>query len=63
VPFLGLIVSRLMRRGVRRLNAGDIGPMLSSFADDATLVFPGDHSWGGEYRGKAEIKKFLERFV
>ena len=52
-----------MRRGVRRLNAGDIGPMLSSFADDATLVFPGDHSWGGEYRGKAEIKKFLERFV
>ena len=53
----------MIRRGVRRINAGDIGPMLGSFAEDATLVFPGDHSWGGEYKGKAEIQKFLERFV
>ena len=37
--------------------------MLSSFANDAVLVFPGDHSWGGEYRGKDEIRKFLQRFV
>jgi ketosteroid isomerase-like protein len=63
VPFYGWIVSIMIRRGVRRINAGDIGPMLSSFAQDATLVFPGEHSWGGEYKGKAEIKKFLERFV
>ena len=53
----------MIRRGVRQINAGDIGPMLGSFADDATLVFPGDHSWGGKYRGKAEIRGFLERFV
>jgi ketosteroid isomerase-like protein len=63
VPFYGWIVALLIRRGVRRLNAGDIGPMLASFANDAILVFPGDHSWGGEYRGKAEIEKFLRRFV
>jgi ketosteroid isomerase-like protein len=63
VPFYGWIVSTLIRRAVRRINAGDLGPMLSSFADDATLVFPGDHSWGGEYKGKDEILKFLERFV
>ena len=53
----------LIRRGVRRINSGDIGPMLSSFAEDATLVFPGDHSWGGEYKGKEAIRGFLERFV
>lgn len=53
----------MIRRGVRRINAGDIGPMLSSFADDAVLVFPGDHSWGGEYKGKEAIRGFLERFV
>ena len=53
----------MIRRGVRRINAGDYRPMLSSFADDAVLVFPGDHSWGGEYRGKGEIEKFLRRFV
>lgn len=59
----GAIVRFMIRRGVRRVNAGDIGPMLSAFADNAVLVFPGDHSWSGEYRGKAEIEKFLRRFV
>jgi len=63
LPFLGWIVSAMIRRAVRRINAGDIGPMLGSFADDATLVFPGDHSWGGEYKGKEAIRGFLERFV
>ena len=63
MPFYGWLVSVLIRRGIRRINAGDIGPMLGSFANDATLLFPGDHSWGGEYRGKGEIEKFLQRFV
>jgi len=63
MPFYGWIVAMLIRRGVRRINAGDIGPMLGSFAEDATLVFPGEHSWGGEYKGKGEIEKFLRRFV
>lgn len=63
IPFYGSLVALMIRRGVQRINSGDIRPMLSSFADDAILVFPGDHSWGGEYRGKAEIQKFLERFV
>ena len=57
------LVRFMIRRAVRRVNAGDIRPMLGSYADDATLVFPGDHSWGGEYRGKAEIERFLRRFV
>jgi len=63
MPFYGWIVSMMIRRGVRRINAGDIRPMLGSFAEDAILVFPGDHSWSGEYKGKAEIEKFLRRFV
>jgi ketosteroid isomerase-like protein len=63
VPFLGSIVAAMIRRAVRRINAGDYGPMLSSFAEDAVLVFPGEHSWGGEYKGKGEIEKFLQRFV
>lgn len=63
MPFYGWIVSFLIRRAVRRVNAGDIGPMLGSFANDAILVFPGDHSWSGEYKGRDEIEKFLRRFV
>ena len=53
----------LLRRSIRRVNEGDIGPMLSGYANDAVLVFPGENSWGGEHRGKAAIEAFLQRFV
>ena len=51
MPFYGWLVAAMIRRAVRRINGGDIGPLLGSFAADATLLFPGDHSWGGEYKG------------
>ena len=57
------IVQSMIRRAIRRLNAGDITPMLVSFADDATLVFPGSTSWSATYRGRQEIEGFLRRFV
>lgn len=53
----------MLRRAIRRVNEGDIGPMLSSYAQDAVLVFPGDSSWGGEHRGRDAIEAFLRRFV
>lgn len=59
----GWLVGLMIRRGVRRMNNGDVGPMLNSYADDAVDVFPGDHSWGGVYRGKDRIEEFLRRCV
>lgn len=56
-------VRHMIRRNVAAINEGNVGPTLSGYAQDAVLVFPGDHSWGGEYRGKAEIEGFLRRFV
>jgi ketosteroid isomerase-like protein len=53
----------LLRRSAARLMDGDVDGFLRFYADDATLVFPGDNSWGPEYRGKAEIRGFLERFL
>jgi uncharacterized protein (TIGR02246 family) len=53
----------MIRRNVRALRAGDPEPVLSGYADDAVLVFPGPSSWGGEYRGRAAIGGFLRRFV
>jgi ketosteroid isomerase-like protein len=53
----------MIRRNVQKVNNGDIGPMLCGYADDAVLVFPGEHSWGGEYRGKERIRQFLQRCV
>ena len=54
---------RMLRRNVRRLMAGDVDALASFYADDAKLVFPGDNSWGPVYRGKDEIRGFLERFL
>jgi ketosteroid isomerase-like protein len=53
----------MIRRNVKALSQGDISPLLSGYADDAVLVFPGQSSWGGEHRGKAAIEAFLRRFV
>jgi ketosteroid isomerase-like protein len=69
-------VRRMIRRSIRALNAGDYGPTLAVFAEDATLTFPGDNSWSRQFRvpepgraaypthrGRAEIEAFLRRYV
>jgi ketosteroid isomerase-like protein len=55
-------VRALLRRNAAALMAGDPGPLLRMYDDDAELVFPGRHSWGRTYRGKAQIEAFLRRF-
>ena len=60
---LGWIAGLMIRRGVRHINAGNVGTMLSSYSRDAVLVFPGDNSWSGEYRGKDRIEAFFRRLV
>ena len=54
---------RMLRRNVRLLMDGDVDALAGFYADDAELVFPGDNSWGPVYRGKDEIRAFLERFL
>jgi ketosteroid isomerase-like protein len=53
----------MIRQSMQDLRAGDPGPMLAHFADDAVLVFPGRSSWAGEYQGKRAIEEFLQRFL
>jgi ketosteroid isomerase-like protein len=57
------LVRTMIRRNIRALQAGDPGPLLAGYADDATFVFPGASSWGGEHRGRGAIEAFLRRFV
>lgn len=53
-----------LRHDVARLNAGDHGPLLAGYADDAVLRFnPGDHRWAGEHVGKPAIERFLRDFT
>ena len=46
-----------------RLMAGDPEPLLHTYADHATLVLDGTHSWSGHHRGKPAIRAFFERFL
>ena len=58
-----LLLAKL-RRDVVRLNAGDHGPLLAGYAEDAVLRFnPGEHRWAGEHRGKPAIERFLRNFT
>ncbi len=51
-------------RNLAALNAGDYGPLLANYAEDAVLHFnDGPHRWAGEHRGKAAIEHFLQEFV
>jgi ketosteroid isomerase-like protein len=60
---LGLVMGPMIRRSTRHVNEGRVDAMLSSYAQDAVSVFPGNHSWGGEYRGRDKIEGFLRRCV
>ena len=53
----------MLRRNVRLLMDGNVDALAGFYADDAELHFPGDNSWGPVYRGKDEIRAFLERFL
>lgn len=53
-----------VRHDLERLNAGDPGPMLAGFSDDAVLHFHhGAHRWSGTHTGKDAIARFLQDFV
>jgi ketosteroid isomerase-like protein len=53
----------LLRRNVKSIMNGDLGPLLALYRPDAVLTFPGEHSWGRTYRGRDEIAGFLRRFL
>ena len=55
--------SAMLKRMVPRLMAGDIDTFVRFYADDAVIEFPGENSWGPEYRGREEIRGFFERFL
>jgi ketosteroid isomerase-like protein len=56
-------VRHMIRRNVQAMRRGDPGPLLTGYAEDAVLVFPGKSSWSGQHRGKAAIEVFLRRFL
>jgi ketosteroid isomerase-like protein len=57
------LVGIAIRRGFRRLNAGDPSGALGRFAPDAHFFFPGRHSWAADLRDPDQIRAWFQRFV
>ncbi len=60
---LSWIARQIISRIMARARAGDIGPTLALDSADVHFMFPGDSSWSGDYRGKDEHRRWLERLV
>jgi ketosteroid isomerase-like protein len=60
---LSWLSKRLVDWMLARLRAGDIRLALALDAPDVHMTFPGRSSWSGSYRGKRELKPWLERFA
>jgi|SRR5215204_1756892 len=56
-------VRSMLHRNLRRLRAGEVGPLLGAYADDVRFVFPGRSSWAADLRGKDEVERWVRRFV
>jgi ketosteroid isomerase-like protein len=46
-----------------RTREGDVRPTLLLDAPDVQLTFPGQNSWSGVFRGKAEVEPWLRRLA
>lgn len=57
------LATRLTRYLMARLRAGDPRPTNRLDAPDVTLTFPGQNSWSGRYRGKAEVGRWRQRMA
>jgi ketosteroid isomerase-like protein len=60
---LSWLARKLVTYNMTRLNAGDPAPTLRLDADDVRFRFPGDSTWSGEFRGRAEVERWLARFA
>jgi ketosteroid isomerase-like protein len=60
---LSWLTKQLISRVMARTRAGDIGPTVMLDANDVHFVFPGDNSFSGDFHGKSEHRRWLERLV
>jgi hypothetical protein len=60
---LSWLVKKVLSYSYAHLRDGDYRPILRFDAKDVLLRFPGANSWAGEYRGKKEVERWLQRFV
>jgi ketosteroid isomerase-like protein len=60
---LSWLAKRVLTHNLARNNAGDLRATLMLEHPDVVFRFPGQNSWGGEFHGKATVRRWLERLV
>lgn len=60
---LSWLAGKLIGFNMARLRRGDIAPSLRLDDPEVNLRFPGESSWGGEFKGKERVGRWLQRFV
>ena len=57
------LAKKVLTHNLTRLNAGDPRPTLRLDARNVRFRFPGDSSWATNLQGKADLERWLRRFV
>lgn len=60
---LSWLAKKTIARSMAGASKGDLRLTLRMDAEDVRFTFPGDSSWGGVYKGKAELEPWLRRFA
>ncbi len=59
-----LVARKVVRAGFIHLNKGDVSLLLSRWAEDVTLSYPGNMSVvSGTFKGKKTIEEWFNRFI
>lgn len=60
---LSWLAGKMIARNMASMRAGDPEPTLAMDAEDVRFTFPGDSSFAPGASGKAELRRWLERFA
>ena len=58
-----IIGKKMVRLQYDRLNQGDIETFLAGIGEDATFIYPGNVSVGGEIKGKKAIDEWFHKLM
>ena len=58
----GLIIKKMMKEGYEAFNQNNFAKVVSSYRDDATLIFPGEVPGSGTFTGKAAIEGWFRQW-
>jgi ketosteroid isomerase-like protein len=56
-------IQRLTRWALMRLRRGDARWLLALMTDDVHFRFLGQHSWAADFRSKAQVREWLDRYL